>query len=311
MSDACCSPSAGHEAINEPQAVFDAGAVSNELATIGAGEFLMGADDPASRRFADDGEGPPVSAEVDSFKIGVHSVTNLEFADFVAATGYRTHAERYGWSFVFQGFVDNNPLVRTEAVVEAPWWRRVYGATWQHPEGPGTSVTERSDHPVVHVSWRDAMAFASWAGGRLPTEAEWEKAARGGLKQTRWPWGDEFHAGGETHANIFEGDFPESNTSSDGFVGTAPVGTFGSNGFGLYNVVGNVWEWCSDWFAADRGSVPLKNPQGPDKGPGRVIKGGSYLCHDSYCNRYRLSARTHNTPTSSTGHTGFRLAADA
>jgi len=281
------------------------------MVAVEAGEFLMGGDDPASQVFAADGEGPPVPVELSAYHIGTFAVTNREFADFATATGYRTHAERYGWSFVFQSFAPDSPLVRTEAVADAPWWRRVYGATWNHPEGPASSIEDRLNHPVVHVSWRDAEAYTKWAGGRLPTEAEWERAARGGLDQTVWPWGDEFHLDGTIRANIFEGTFPNRNTAADGYAATAPVDAFEPNGFGLFNVVGNVWEWCTDWFTASRGTEPLVDPTGPQRGPGRVTKGGSYLCHDSYCNRYRLSARTFNTPTSSTGHTGFRLAADA
>lgn len=307
MATACCSPSADH-----PDAVGSDVPSSGEaidLLRLAGGVFELGADDRLARVFPDDHEGPPRLVEISPFRIAPAAVTNGQFARFVADTGYRTHAERYGWSFVFEGFLDADPFVTTEAVSEAPWWRRVYGATWNHPEGPGTSIEDRTDHPVVHVSWRDAAAYAGWAGGRLPTEAEWEFAARGGRAATVWPWGDEFQPGGRPRANIFEGNFPTHNTGVDGYVGTAPVTAYEPNAYGLYNVIGNVWEWCQDWFG-DREGATSVDPPGPTHGPGRVTKGGSYLCHDSYCNRYRLSARTFNTPTSSTGHTGFRLAAD-
>ena len=166
------------------------------------------------------------------------------------ATGYRSDAERYGWSFVFAGLLPAGyPLLN--AVPQAPWWRQVYGADWRHPEGPTSSLTERMDHPVVHVSWNDAAAYCRWAGRRLPTEAEWECAARGGLAQARYAWGDELAPGGRWMCNIWQGTFPTDNTLADGHLGTAPVDAFDPNGFGLHNVAGNVWEWCADWFSAD------------------------------------------------------------
>ena len=246
---------------------------------------------------------------VAAFRIGAHAVTNDAFTAFVDATGHRTEAERFGWSFVFHAFLpaDHPP---TRGAPQAPWWRQVFGADWRFPEGPGSTVDGRMDHPVVHVSWNDAAAYAAWAGGRLPTEAEWEYAARGGLAQQRYPWGDELTPDGAHRCNIWQGTFPHRDTGEDGYLGTAPVDAFEPNGFGLYNMSGNVWEWCADWFGTSQraeGKGGLDDPRGPDSGPGRVIKGGSYLCHASYCNRYRVAARTHNTPDSTTGHMGFRV----
>ncbi|MUV37279.1 Formylglycine-generating enzyme [Lentibacillus sp. JNUCC-1] len=262
--------------------------------------------------FPDDGEGPIHKVKVDPFYMDIHTVTNRQFQRFIEATGYVTEAEQFGWSFVFYLFVDEADLGNVrQRVPGVPWWLVVDGATWAHPEGPHSSVEWRWDHPVVHVSWNDAQAYCQWAGLRLPTEAEWEFAARGGLKQNKYAWGDELTPGGEHYCNIWQGDFPRHNTGEDGFVGTAPAKSFPENGYGLYNVAGNVWEWCSDWFATNihkRGG--RDNPQGPDSGETRVMRGGSYLCHHSYCNRYRVAARTSNTPDSSTGNMGFRCVRD-
>lgn len=268
----------------------------------------MGTDDPG---YPPDGEGPVHEVELAAFLIGRHAVTNDLFGRFVSATGYVTTAERYGDSFVFGGLLPDD-FPPTRGVVGAEWWRMVEGACWRHPEGPHSDLAGRGDHPVVHVSIDDALAFCAWSGTRLPTEAEWERAARGGLSGCHYPWGDEREPAGEHRMNVFQGRFPGEDTGADGFVGTCPVGSFPPNGYGLHEMTGNVWEWCSDWF--DPGwyaRSPLRAPQGPDRGTARVMRGGSYLCHESYCWRYRVDARSSSTPDSSTGNLGFRVAADA
>ncbi len=280
----------------------------SSLVLLPGGTFAMGGEDPDG--FPADGEGPVRPVTLSAFRIDRYATSNRAFAEFVEATGHRTDAERYGWSFVFAGLLPPD-FPDTSAVVQAPWWRQVYGADWRHPEGPDTSMTGRMDHPVVHVSWHDAVAYCRWAGRRLPTEAEWEHAARGGLEGAKYAWGDELTPGGVWKCNIWQGTFPVENTLDDGHLGTAPVDAFDSNGFGLHNVAGNVWEWCGDWFSPTHAAAPARDPRGPRSGDARVIRGGSYLCHHSYCNRYRVAARTANTPDSSTGNMGFRCAADA
>jgi len=268
----------------------------------------MGTDRPY--RWHGDGESPAREVELRPYRIGRCTVSNREFAAFIDATGYATEAERYGWSFVFHLFLPDD-FPDTRAVAATPWWRQVFGADWAHPDGPQSDVEDRWDHPVVHTSWDDAQAYCKWAGMRLPTEAEWECAARGGLVQKRFVWGDEFSPGGQTMCNIFEGRFPVENTAEDGYVGTAPVDAFPANGFGLRNMAGNVWEWCNDWFHPTfHRSGSRTDPEGPLTGEARVMRGGSYLCHDSYCDRYRVSARSSNAPESSSGNLGFRVAGD-
>ena len=242
-----------------------------------------------------DGEGPSRSVATPPFSIGATAVSSQQFARFVEATDHQTDAERFGWSYVFEGLLPDSLKQASPSLPAAPWWRRVEGADWQHPLGPQSRAED--DHPVVHVSWADAARCAAWMGGRLPAEIEWEYAARGGLAHKIYPWGDEFQPDGKTMTNIWEGSFPTLNTVADGYLGTAPVDAFPPNGFGLYNMVGNVWEWCTDPWSAEVTDM-------------RVVRGGSYLCHDSYCNRYRVSARTAATADSSTGNTGFRVAGD-
>ena len=240
------------------------------------------------------------------------AVTNRDFKKFVNATGYKTEAEDYGWSFVFYQFISEATAKTVQQYPpQTPWWFVVEGATWQTPEGPDSSIKDRMNHPAVHISWNDAKAYANWAKKRLPIEAEWEFAARGGLEQKRYPWGNDLMPDGEHRCNIWQGEFPKRNDCLDGYAGTAPTNAFQPNDYGLYNMSGNVWEWCEDWFTAnarDRGGA--MNPKGPGSGSGRVMRGGSYLCHDSYCNRYRVAARTSNTPDSSSGNMGFRCVKD-
>jgi len=267
----------------------------------------MGTSD---RILLDDGERPERKAKVGAFDMDIGAVTNERFAAFIAATGYKSEAESFGWSFVFHHFLEEPE--NYEAVVGTEWWRVVQGAYWAAPEGPGSDINDRLDHPVVHISWNDAQQFARWAGGRLPTEQEWEFAARGGLERKRYPWGDEEPNDVDFFpCNIWQGNFPRTNNVADGYRGTAPVKSFKPNGYGLYNMVGNVWEWTNDVFriksmrkGAKRKMDELKNE------PSKLIKGGSYLCHNSYCHRYRVAARSHNTPDSATGHMGFRLVYD-
>ena len=267
-------------------------AVVDELVDLPGGVFTMGSTE---QTYPDDLESPPRETTVGAFRIGARAVTNDEFAAFAADTGYLSTAEREGWSFVFAGLLPDG-FPPTRAVVAAPWWRQVFAASWHRPEGPGSNVTDRGDHPVVHVSWLDAREYARWAGGRLPLESEWEYAARGGHEQLRFPWGDELTPGGEHRMNVFQGTFPDEDTGADGYAGTAPVDAYPPNDAGLYNMTGNVWEWCADRF-------------GPTRPGQRNMRGGSYLCHESYCWRYRCAARNANTPDSTAGNIGFRIAA--
>lgn len=328
-SQSCCAPDRGEEsavfaatpeqvAANSSELAGDSGclaaengnnAASFDLVRLDGGNFRMGTDD---RRFPADGEGPVRDVSVDGFGVSARLVTNEDFDAFVSATGHVTDAERFGWSFVFKDFVSAEVERGVSQVVQgSEWWWRVDGSYWREPEGTGSGVEDRGDHPVTHVSWTDAMAYCDWVGGRLPTEAEWEFAARGGLDQARFAWGDELEPEGEHMCNIWQGEFPNVNTLGDGWHGTSPVGSFAANGYGIYDVAGNVWEWCSDWFSAsfhrNARRVTRENPKGPRNGSAKVIRGGSYLCHDSYCNRYRVGARTANTPDSSTGNLGFRV----
>ena len=308
--DGCCAPSRTGPSDSHISAGGSASgghARDHDLVALDGGRFVMGTDE--SYRYPADGEGPAREISLRPFRIARHAVTNEQFGEFVDSFGHVTVAERDGWSFVFHLLLPDD-FPETRAVAAAPWWRQVHGADWSHPAGPQSDLDGRADHPGVHGSWVDAQAYCRWAGVRLPTEAEWEFAARGGLAQRRFAWGDEFRPDGRTMCNIFEGRFPGENTAEDGYLATAPVGSFPPNGFGLHQVAGNVWEWCEDWFDTTfHVDGPRADPAGPPNGEAKVMRGGSYLCHDSYCHRYRVSARSSNTVDSSTGNLGFRVAA--
>lgn len=316
----CCLPAAssgtgqpmmaGRQPTELPPTTVPASAPAglHQDVNVPAGSFLMG--DAFGEGYPSDGEGPVHQVALDAFRIDATAVTNRMFAAFTAATGYRTEAENYGTSAVFHLLVNAPGTDIVGRPEQAPWWFNVRGADWAHPAGALSHWEDIPDHPVVHVSHHDALAYCAWAGRRLPTEAEWEYAARGGLEGQRYAWGDALTPHGEHRCNIWQGKFPTVNTQEDAFLGTAPVRTYPPNGFGLYEVAGNVWEWCNDWFLPKYyRTSPGQNPQGPTRGAGRVMRGGSYLCHDSYCNRYRVAARTSNTPDSSSGNCGFRTVA--
>lgn len=262
--------------------------------------------------FVRDGEGPQRRVRCNPFRISPYAVTNEEFKRFIEATGYVTQAERHGSSYVFHLFVAQS--VKRSAIgapADLPWWLAIEGACWSQPEGPDSSIDDRQHHPVTHVSWFDANAYCDWSGTRLPTEAEWECAGRGGLPMKVYPWGDDLMVDNRHQCNIWQGQFPDHNTGEDGYIGTAPVDTYEPNEYGLYNVSGNVWEWCADWYSPNYHRVTQSlNPRYMIPTGQRVIRGGSFLCHASYCNRYRVAARSSNTPDSSTNHCGFRVAAD-
>lgn len=301
-------PARDTEATVAPRLAMGAGTHLIDQAPIPAGTFVMG--DSSGDRNAADGETPLHEVMLTAFHIDVTPVTNADFAHFVDATGYRTEAEVFGDSAVFHLAVQAPEADVLGASVGTPWWWRVKGADWRHPGGRDSSIVGLDEHPVVHVTWNDAQAYCAWAERRLPTEAEWEYASRGGLDGRKYPWGDEDVDAGGWRANIWQGEFPRTNTCADGFLTTAPVRTFTPNGYGLWQTVGNVWEWCSDWFSPRTYSpAGVTNPQGPARGSARVLRGGSYLCHNSYCNRYRNSARSQNTPDSSMGNAGFRTVA--
>jgi formylglycine-generating enzyme required for sulfatase activity len=305
---------------------------------IGGGEFDMGCADPrdlphgGNNAMAD--ARPIHRVSVDGFWIDRHEVTNDEFAAFVAATGYVTVAERTPTAAEFPNAPPEN-LVAGSIVFTPPagavplnnhyqWWSYVKGANWRHPQGPTSTIEGKGNYPVVQVAFEDAQAYAQWARKRLPTEAEWEFAARGGLTGTPYSWGHEFQPGGEWMANIWQGTFPSSDTAQDGFAGIAPVGQFAPNGFGLEDMAGNVWEWCSDWYRPDeyaRRAATARvahNPTGPSSSfdpaePGqakRVHRGGSFLCTEQYCTRYMIGTRGKGEVSTGSNHLGFRCVKD-
>lgn len=278
------------------------------LIQIPGGIYEMGARKPT---YPEDLDSPVRKIKLDPFLIAPTTVTNAEFARFVEATGYRTVAEVEGWSAVFHLLLPD-PAQHPHHPPGLPWWRRVDGAYWAAPEGPGSGWHDRADHPTTHVTWFDAVAYCTWAGLRLPTDAEWERAARGGLPRKKFPWGNRIEPEGRHAMNVWQGEFPHRNTAEDGFVGTAPVDAYEPNRYGLYNTTGNVWEWVADRYGPRPapGRLPDRNPTGPAEGWPRIQRGGSFLCHASYCERYHVHSRTRNDPDSSTSNAGFRVAAD-
>jgi sulfatase modifying factor 1 len=292
---------------------------TNGMVWIPGGSFARGAANGAPD------EQPVREITVSGFWMDSTEVTNEEFERFVKATGYVTVAERKPDPAQYPG-VPLDKLVAGAAVFHAPkeevsladflsWWEYIPGASWRHPEGPRSNLVGKEKHPVVQVCWFDALKYAEWAGKRLPTEAEWEFAARGGLKGADYVWGQELVPGGRWQANIWQGKFPNSNKGEDGFLTTAPVASYPPNGYGLYDISGNVWEWCQDWYMPDYyGTCPAENPPGPSTSedpnePGvakRVQRGGSFLCNDVYCSGYRPSTRMKASPDTGLNHSGFR-----
>jgi formylglycine-generating enzyme len=315
-------PTAAKPSENRPApaaTLTPSGPAPEGMVWIPGGTFWMGGDDAS---MAD--AGPVHEVTVSGFWMDRTEVTNRQFAKFVKATGYRTIAERKPDAKDYPGapaeklvpgsIVFTPPAGRVSLDDPFVWWRYVPGADWRHPEGPGSSIEEKDDHPVVQICWYDAVAYANWAGKRLPSEAEWEFASRGKLARARYVWGEELLPGGRWQANVWEGRFPDQNTKDDGFERTAPVGTFPPNGFGLFDTAGNVWEWCSDWYRPRYQKTPHENPTGPESSfdpdePGvakRVQRGGSFLCSDQYCTRYLPGARGKGAPDSAANHIGFR-----
>jgi formylglycine-generating enzyme len=291
------------------------------------GTFMMGSD----HHYAE--ESPAHRVSVEGFWIDRYTVTNRDFAAFVKATGHLTVAERSVDPADYPGArpdmlqpassVFVKPQHRVDLADPYLWWTYVPGANWRHPQGPSSSVKRRPDHPAVHLAWEDAAAYAAWAGKEIPTEAEWEYAARGGLDGATYAWGEEFTPGGRWMANTWQGEFPVENTRADGYEGTAPVGQFSPNGYGLFDMIGNVWEWTSDWYnrrhdAPEHACCAVSNPRGGTQEhsydpqqpnvriPRRVIKGGSHLCAPNYCRRYRPAARMAQAVDTSTSHLGLR-----
>lgn len=278
-----------------------------DVIRVAGGRSFVGTDRP---EIPQDGEGPEREVTLADFGLEAQTVTVARFAEFVAATGYVTEAERFGWSAVFFG--DEAHLKSAAAIgSNLPWWHRIDEANWRQPEGLGSTIDDRLDHPVTQVSWADANAFASWVGGRLPSEAEWEHAARGGAHKQRFPWGEQEPDDQTILANIWQGQFPNNNSLVDGFERTAPARSFQPSELGFYNMAGNVWEWTRDTFRVRSLSkqARLRNGQALAHSE-KVLKGGSFLCHISYCYRYRIAARMALSPDSAASNAGFRVAFD-
>lgn len=308
----CCAPSrATDEPIRDNDATSPAGIYVGthtvDQVTLGGTSFWMG--DAFGDGAREDGETPEHAVYLDIFSMDVATVTNRDYAAFVTATGYVSDAEHHGASAVFEHHVKARSEDIEGRFPGAPWWLCVRGADWRHPAGPESSVAGLEDHPVVHVSWNDAMAYCRWTNRQLPTEAQWEHACRGGHRGRRFPWGNtlETDSGKAWPCNIWQGTFPHVNDCEDGWDATAPAEAFMPNDHGLRQMIGNVWEWCADWFDPGYYAIsPITNPSGPESGTRRIMRGGSFLCHDSYCNRYRSAARSSNTPESSASNIGFR-----
>ena len=295
----CCTPGVHGKAKPRPPKITASETSNINLVPISGGLFRMGCDDSPH---PEDGEGPSRDVIVDDFLIAPMATTNEEFAHFVDVTQYRTEAEIAGASWVF----DPNQSGAGERLPHAPWWRYAVGASWKNPHGHDTLPEPR--HPVVQVSHRDALAYAKWTQSRLPTEAEWEYAARGGLEGAPFPWGNTLQPLQQHRCNIWQGRFPHENSTRDGYMYTAPVDSFEPNGYHLYNMTGNTWEWVADRFTRLHSPKLSRNPTGPLSGQRYVMKGGSFLCHDSYCKRYRTSSRTANLPNARAANLGFRIA---
>ncbi len=302
--EGCCPPKKPGAAFAPQVTPKPARRVADDAIAVPGGHGLVGTRDEV---IPDDGEKPLRKTRVAPFLMGATAVTNAQFERFVEATGYQTEAERIGWSFVFWSQL-GDAVATTQGVHGVEWWRGVDGANWRDIAGPGTmAATWHADHPVVQVSWNDAKAYADWVGGRLPTEFEWEHAARGGLGDVRYPWGDaEPDDTAHLPCNIWQGNFPNHNTQADGFGATAPARSFEPNGYGLFNMMGNVWEWSGDVYKINSIKKQVKARMKTMRGF-KLLKGGSFLCHRSYCHRYRIAARTGNSPDSATTHQGFRV----
>ncbi|NWN99648.1 formylglycine-generating enzyme family protein [Tetragenococcus halophilus] len=280
------------------------------MISIPKGSYQIGTDEEIG--FVNDNEGPKITVHLPAFLIDETTVTNRAFKEFVDDTGYITESEKFAWSFVFHYFLSEETKRNSQTVPGLKWWYAVPGADWLHPEGPGSTIKERMDHPVVQVSRNDAIAYCQWANKRLPTEAEWEVAAKGGTSFEKYPWGENFLENDRYHCNIWQGNFPVENSLEDGFANTAPAKYYESNGYGLYQALGNVWEWCLnparinlDEFTKNDRDFFWKNYQQVDDEV-YATRGGSFLCHQSYCKRYRIAARNGNTGMSAANNLGFR-----
>lgn len=302
----CCTPSSNmrttRNSFNSSNKAKKSDNLNHLCREIPGGDAFLGTNSIVG--YEVDFETPQRQMTINSYLMDPYTVTNEKFKKFIDDTNYETDAEYYGWSFVFHLFLTDKEKQKVLQVVEnTPWWYVVERASWKHPRGSDSSIEQIMNHPVVHVSWNDVNAYCDWAGTRLPTELEWEHAARGGSVDTQYPWGSKLLDDQDSYqCNIWQGKFPITNTKTDGYISTAPVDSYKANQYGLYNMVGNVWEWCENSFVNENKGVKELHDDNL-----KVLKGGSYLCHDSYCNRYRVAARIGNTKDTSTGNIGFRV----